>query len=378
MQYRKLGKTGREVSVLGLGCMRLPVVDGDPKRIDEEAAERLVHAAVERGINYVDTAYPYHGGASEPFVGRVLEQGLRDRVFLATKFPSWEMQAEADFDRILGLQLERLRTDHIDFYLMHALQRDWWNRMKDLGVRASLDRALADGRIRHAGFSYHDGPEHFAGMVDDYDWSFCQVQYNYMDEEVQAGTAGLVYAASKGLGVVVMEPLRGGRLAGPLPADVAEVVEAYPVKRSPAEWAFRWVWNHPQVAVALSGLNSIEHLDENCRVAEDAAPDQFTAADLGLIARVRDRFRQGYKIPCTACSYCLPCPQGVDIPGIFAIYNSLHLYGDKLWARAMYNSVTPVAERAPRCVACGECEDVCPQKIHIIEQLQECDRVLAQ
>lgn len=376
MQYRELGRTGCRVSVLGLGCMRLPVVNDDPKHIDEEEAQALVRAAIDRGVNYIDTAYTYHGSESEPFVGRVLANGLRDRVFVATKLPSWLVQEESDFDRLLAHQLERLQTDHIDFYLMHALKRDWWSRMKEVGVRKALDRALADGRIRHAGFSYHDGPEHFAGVVDDYDWSFCQIQYNYMDEEFQAGTAGLRYAASRGLGVIVMEPLRGGGLAAKMPPGVARLMEDHPVRRSPAEWALRWVWNHPKVGVALSGVNCLEHLDENCRVAEEALPQSLTPADLGLVARVRDQFRKAYKIPCTACGYCMPCGSGVNIPHVFSIYNNYALYGDKLWARAMYNSVTPEAERAPSCVGCGECEAACPQRISIIEGLKECDEVL--
>lgn len=359
--------------------MRLPVVDGDSAKIDEEPAERLVVESVEKGITYVDTAWPYHGGTSEPFVGKVLEKNrLRDRVSIATKLPCWEVQTTADFDRLLGAQLEKLRTERIDFYLLHALNGASWNRMKGLGATAFLDRALADGRIRYAGFSFHGASEDFNGIVDGYDFAFCQIQYSYMDEQVQAGTAGLEYAASRGLGVVIMEPLRGGNLAGRMPGEIAELWNGHPVKRTPAQWALRWIWNHPGVSVVLSGMNALEQLEENVQAAAEGVAQGMSSEELDLVARVRERFRERIKIPCTGCRYCMPCPQGVNIPRIFSIYNDLYLYDDRFWSGMMYTFNTTSDEQATNCVECGACEDVCPQQIAIAERLRECHQELSQ
>jgi predicted aldo/keto reductase-like oxidoreductase len=378
MKYRKLDRAGNEVSILGLGCMRLPVIDGDEGRIDEPLAERLLHAAIEQGINYLDTAYPYHKGNSETFLGRALSGGLRDKVRLATKLPSWAVQTAADFDRFLNEQLERLQTDHIDFYLLHAMKSDWWVKLHNLGVLEFLDRAIRDGRIGAAGFSFHDELPLFKRIVDAYDWSFCQIQYNYMDEHLQAGREGLDYAVDRGLGVVVMEPLRGGHLARESAPDIQALWDDAPVRRSPAEWALRWVWDHPGVTSLLSGMNDPAQIEENCRIADQALPRSLSAEELAVIEQVRDTLRRRIKVPCTTCNYCMPCPSGVNIPRIFGIYNDRFIYGDPRFPHRIYTITMNDSELAVNCTRCGLCEQHCPQNIPIMERLAEAHRVLSE
>jgi predicted aldo/keto reductase-like oxidoreductase len=379
MQYRRLGHCDTSVSILGMGCMRLPIVDGDESHIDEERATALLHRAIERGINYFDTAYPYHQGHSETFLGRALQrEGLRHKVLLASKLPSWAIETRADFDRYLNEQLQRLRTERIDCYLLHALKSDWWHKMYELGVLDFLDRAIADGRIGCAGFSFHDELPLFKKIVDAYDWSFCQIQYNYMDEEIQAGRIGLEYAATKGLGVLVMEPLRGGHLARPAPAELQALWDRAAVRRSPVEWALRWVWNRPEVTGLLSGMNELAQIDENCRIADQARPNSLTTEELTLIGAVRDQLRQRIKVPCTACGYCLPCPVGVNIPRIFSIYNDCFIYGDPGFPHRIYTITMNAAEVASNCTRCGQCEAACPQRIAIMDMLAESHRVLSE
>jgi predicted aldo/keto reductase-like oxidoreductase len=376
MQYRYLGRTGCRVSALGFGCMRLPVIGGDEGRIDEAHAARLLQAAIEGGVNYFDTAYPYHRGASEPFVGRVLQGAIRQQVILATKLPSWQVEQREDFDQFLNEQLRRLRTDRIDCYLLHSLKADWWRKLAGLGVLGFLERALRDGRIRFAGFSFHDELDVFKEIVDAYDWDFCQIQYNYMDEETQAGTQGLAYAAAKGLGIVVMEPLRGGALAAQAPEDIRALWETGRFKRTPAEWALRWVWDRPEVGVVLSGMNSRAQLDENCRIAGEALPASLLPEEHALIDRVHACYRERIRVPCTGCGYCQPCPEGVNIPRIFALYNDGFIFGSHRWARIMYTQVSNAGQTAAGCIACGQCEEACPQGIDIIAGLRECHALL--
>jgi hypothetical protein len=379
MQYRQLGHGDQSVSIIGMGCMRLPVIDGDESRIDEARATALLHRAVDLGINYFDTAYPYHQGHSETFLGRALQrEGLRKRVLLASKLPSWAIETTRDFDRYLNEQLQRLRTDHIDCYLLHALKADWWYKLVELGVLDFLDRAIADGRIGCAGFSFHDDLPLFKTIVDAYDWSFCQIQYNYMDEEIQAGRVGLEYAAAKGLGVIVMEPLRGGHLARPAPADIQHLWNRAAVKRSPAEWALRWVWNRPEVTCLLSGMNELTQLDENCRLADRVQPESLSTEELALIGTVRDQLRQRIKVPCTTCGYCLPCPAGVNIPRIFSIYNDCFIYGDPNFPRRIYTITMNASDLASNCTRCGQCEAACPQHIPVMKMLEEAHRVLSE
>jgi predicted aldo/keto reductase-like oxidoreductase len=378
MQYRTFGKLDWRPSALGFGAMRLPTIGGDPAQIDEPEATRLIRHAIAHGVNYVDTAYPYHRGTSESFLGRALPDGYPERIRLATKLPCWLVKEPADFDRYLNEQLARLQTDHVDFYLLHGLGADRWRAMADLGVLAWAERAMADGRICYLGFSFHDSFEVFQKIVGAYDnWTFCQIQYNYMDEHEQAGVRGLRYAAERGMGVVVMEPIRGGLLAGDVPQTVQAIWDSAPVRRTPAEWALQWVWNQPEVSLALSGMSTMEQVVENLVSASRSGPGILSAEELNLIARVRDRYRELMPIPCTGCKYCQPCPNGVDIPGIFRVYNEAIMYNRPDRARIFYNQWIAAEKRADHCLQCGECEAQCPQKIAIIEWLEKADRYLA-
>ncbi len=376
MRYVQFGPLDWNASALGFGAMRLPRIDGDPGKIDEQEAIRMMRYAIDAGVNYVDTAYSYHQGTSETFVAKVLRDGYRERVKLATKLPCWLVKEEGDFDRYLNEQLERLETPKIDLYLLHSLGEERWSAMRDLNILDWAERAMADGRIGHLGFSFHDRVEVFEKIIDDYDnWTFCQIQYNYMDEEHQAGTRGLKYAADKGLAVVVMEPVRGGQLAHNLPPKVTDLWDAAPIQRSPAEWALRWVWDHPEVSVVLSGMSSMEQVVENLATASDSGSGQLSVSELDLIGRARDAFRELAPIPCTDCQYCLPCPSGVSIPRILNLYNEANSFRDLNRARFHYSWIA-VGERADACIACGECEAVCPQSIAIIDWLEKAHELL--
>lgn len=385
MLYRTLGKTNEKVSALGFGCMRLPIIDGDTTKIDEEKAIKMIRHAIDEGVNYVDTAYPYHGtgmgngGESEPFVGRALKDGYREKIKLATKLPSWLIKTREDMDKYLNEQLERLQTDHIDFYLVHALGISTWENLKKLGIDEFLDSAIKDGRIKYAGFSFHDKLEVFKGIVDYYDWSFCQIQYNYLDEEFQAGTEGLHYAADKGLGVVIMEPLRGGKIVKSLPDAVMNTFDESDIKRSPAEWALRWVWNHPEVSVVLSGMNIMDNVTENIRVASETLPNSLSEKELEIMDKVKKVFKERIKVNCTACEYCMPCPVGVNIPKNFTYYNEYSLFvtpETEKELKSRYSSVS-ANERADKCVECGKCEGHCPQSIKIREELKNVTALFA-
>jgi uncharacterized protein len=374
MNYRILGRTGIDVSVLGFGCMRLPTL-GAPDRIDTAAATRLLHDSIEMGVNYVDTAWFYHAtkfgqaGQSEPFVGGALSGGWRDRVQLATKLPQQIITTGEDMDRFLTLQLERLQTDHIDFYLVHGLDGESWNRMRDLGVREFLDSARSRGLIRFPAFSFHGHTDDFPRIVDEYDgWAFGQLQYNYMDTTYQAGLSGLRYAAEKGLGVVVMEPLKGGRLAKNLPPEMQAVFDARPERWSPAEWALRYVWNEPGVSLLLSGMNDPAQLQENLRVADVAQPNSLTPEHLAVYDAARAALRARMKVDCSACRYCQPCPQGVEIPELLAALNAATMWEVK---DPWLTGYTRIAGKPNACTECGTCEDICPQALSIRALLKE-------
>lgn len=376
MQYRTFGRLDWKPSALGFGAMRLPTIDGDPGRIDEAEAARMIRFAIDQGVNYVDTAYPYHQGTSEPFLGQALLDGYREQIRLATKLPSWKIEGEGDFDRYLDEQLERLRTEHIDFYLLHGLNAGSWAKIRDFGVLRWAEGALADGRMGHLGFSFHDKLEVFKEIVDASDsWTFCQIQYNLMDVEYQAGTRGLNYAASRGLAVVVMEPLRGGLLARNVPPAVQEMWDSAPRKRSPADWALQWVWNHPEVSVVLSGMSTMEQVKQNVASAGESGPGTLRDEELELVARVREKYRELGRIPCTDCQYCLPCPNGVNIPRVFEIYNDAKIYGDEQSARISYAWLDE-GERANLCAECGECLEKCPQQIEIPDWLSKAHELL--
>ncbi|HVP96104.1 aldo/keto reductase [Methanoregula sp.] len=372
MLYRTVPKTGDSLSVLGFGCMRYPSKNGS---IDEERTIRQIRHAIDAGVNYFDTAPVYHLGKSEPTLAKALQDGYRDKVKIATKLPHWSVRERADMDRILAKQLATLQTDHIDYYLLHSLAKESWEKLVRLGVLEFLDAAKAAGKIRNVGFSFHSNLETFKQIVDAYNWQFCQIQYNLLDEHNQAGTAGLRYAAEKKLAVMVMEPLRGGSLAGHVPEAVQKIYEESPVKRSPAEWALRWVWDHPEVTVVLSGMNNEAHIDENIRIAGSALPLSLSPDDRALIDRAKATFGQLMKVGCTGCGYCMPCPAGVDIPGCFALYNAHHLFPKDKSPRFQYighhGGLLNKPSNAGLCRACGKCEKACPQHLPIPRLLKE-------
>jgi uncharacterized protein len=365
MQYRKFGKLDWQPSALGFGCMRLPIIDGKAGNIDQVKTNEMIHRAIEAGVNYFDTAYVYHEQKSEIALGKALEGGLRDKVRIATKSPIWLINEAEDFDRLLNEQLTRLQTDHIDFYLLHALNRGSWANIQKMGLMKRAAAAKADGRIRHLGFSFHDNLETFKQIVDGYDaWDFCQIQYNYMDTTVQAGTEGLEYAAAKGLGIVIMEPLLGGKLAQDIPAT-RPLWEAASRKATPADWALQWLWNHPQVSVVLSGMSTLEQVEQNIQSASRSGIGTLTAADNALIAKVCDVVTSLSPIPCTRCEYCLPCPNGVNIPRNFDAYNKASMFDVLADSRNEYKFWIDDDTKASQCIQCDECLSKCPQEIAI-------------
>jgi hypothetical protein len=379
MKYREFGKLEKKVSALGFGCMRLPTLDGSPQseNIDEAETIRMIRRAVDEGVNYIDTAYPYHNGRSEVVTGKALGDGYRSKVLLATKSPVWQIAKPSDFDAYLDEQLTRLDTDHIDIYLFHGLgTKRWEGTVLKHNLIRRAEAALQDGRIGHIGFSFHDTAEAFRRIVDGYGgWSVCQVQYNYMDTENQAGRSGLRYAAAKGLGIVVMEPLLGGRLAAP-PPSAADVFRLSDKGWSPAEWALQWTWNQAEVSTALSGMKTMAQVEENLRAANRSGIGSLAAGDLEFIERARKILLERAPIPCTQCGYCRPCPSGVDIPRNLELYNDCIIYDDPAIPRVLYARFMPEGERASACTGCRTCEEKCPQGIAIRECLPEVDAVL--
>ncbi|MGA3086700.1 MAG: aldo/keto reductase [Thermodesulfobacteriota bacterium] len=378
MKYRPFGKLDWQVSALGFGAMRLPVIDDDTTRINEPEAISMIRYAIDHGVNYVDTALPYHGGHSEEVVGRALKDGYREKVKLATKILPRFVQTLADFDRILNGQLKRLQTDHLDFYLLHGLNKTTWPKIRDLGIFKWAEGCLKEGKFLHLGFSFHDDFEVFQEIIDAYDrWTFCQIQYNFMDTEYQAGTKGLQYAAEKGLAVVIMEPIRGGMLAKNPPESVLELWASSRWKRSPAEWALQWVWNHPEVSTVLSGMTTMEQVVENVAAADRSEFNILSEEELALVKEVQEEYRKRSPIPCTQCKYCLPCPNKVNIPGILGLYNDAAKYDDLNRARFLYTIRIQEDERADQCLDCKECEEKCPQGIPISEWIPKANELLA-
>lgn len=379
MQYRP-DKFQRDLSILGFGCMRFPRVRG---HIDMAASEAMVLSAVARGVNYFDTAYVYPG--SEEAVGRITaKNGLRSKIYLATKLPLFLCKSYADFDKFFNKSLERLRTDYIDYYLMHMITTpDQWRSLCGMGIEKWIDTQRERGRIRQLGFSFHGKREDFVGIVDARDWDFCLIQYNYLDVNNQASRTGLVHAASKGIPVFVMEPLLGGRLANPksLPANALQAMSAADPSLSPAAWALRWVWNHKEVTLLLSGMSTQGQLDENIALAERiAAPNFLSEGELGVIDRVIEFVNESNRIPCTGCGYCIPCPAGVNIPGCFASYNDSYKGGGRFAALKPYvmatAALTTKSGLASSCKSCGQCEAHCPQGIKIADSLKKAARRL--
>ena len=346
--------------------------------LDLEKAEREIMAAFRAGVNYYDTAYLYPG--SEVLLGTVLERnGIRDQVNIATKLPQYLVRNLAGAEKYFLEELERLRTDHVDYYLMHMLtDLAQWERLKQIGILSWIQEKKDSGAIRNIGFSFHGNTENFLKILQDYEWDFCQIQYNYLDETTQAGREGLKAAAAKGIPVIIMEPLRGGKLVNLLPAGARKAMAENERQWSPAAWAFRWLYNQPEVTVVLSGMNSLEMVGENVATANEARPGDLTEADYALIEKVKEMIRAGEKVGCTACRYCMPCPQGVDIPGIFRCYNAMYTEG-KSDGRLQFAQTVGMTRRpafATRCVGCGKCEKHCPQGIPIREKLKEADRAL--
>jgi len=371
MQYRPFGTLGFEVSALGFGCMRLPVVGADASQIDRPLALRMIRHAVDRGVNYIDTAYPYHGGNSEAVVGEALRDGYRDRVKLATKLPVWLVKRPTDVDRLLDEQLRRLGDEHIDLYLIHNLARSTWPLVRRHRILERLEKAQAAGKIGHLGFSYHDSFDLFKEIVDSYPgWKVAQIQYNYANETVQAGTRGLEYGAAKGLAMVIMEPLLGGCLAAPPPRVAAVYAQAEP-RRSPVEWALQWLWHKPQVAVVLSGMSAMAQVEENLACAERSGVGRLTASELAVVQAALHEYLGSVPIPCTKCRYCMPCPKGVDIPVAFDLYNGVRAFGGNqgLLNRIIYQGHL-AASHGGLCAACGACMKKCPQKIDIVTWLR--------
>ena len=374
MQYRQ-DKAGNRLSVLGFGCMRFPQKG---RSIDLEETEREIMEAYHAGVNYYDTAYVY--GGSEAALGEILARnGIREKVNIATKLPQYLVSSRTALDKYFREQLARLRTNHIDYYLMHHLTDiAMWEKLKAVGAIPWLEEKKKSGEIRYVGFSYHGNSDGFLKILADHDWDFCQIQYNYFDEYAQAGVAGLKAAAEKGIPVMIMEPLRGGKLVGMLPAGAKEIMRQSGRGWSPAEWGFRWLYNQPEVTVVLSGMNSLEMVRENCRIASETEPGAFTPAEHDILRRVTEEIRRNDRVGCTGCRYCMPCPKGVDIPGTFRCYNAMYIESP-MQGRFQYAQTVGLTKEpafASQCVGCGKCEAHCPQQIPIREKLKEADKAL--
>lgn len=374
MNYKE-DRCGNKLSVLGYGCMRFPKKAG---RIDMKSAEKQVLAAVEGGVNYFDTAYIYPG--SEGALGEILHKnGIRDRVYIATKLPHYLIKGRESLDKMFNEQLRRLQTDYVDYYLMHMLtDAETWERLKELGIEDWINEKKACGAIKQVGFSYHGNSDMFCSLIDAWDWDFCMIQYNYMDENSQAGRKGLKYAAGKGIPVMVMEPLRGGKLVERLPREAREIFEEHHVKHTPVQWALKWLWNQPEVSVVLSGMNSEEMIRDNIETAGNTAPGELTSDDEDMLRRVVKAINSKMKVECTGCGYCMPCPNNVDIPGTFAAYNrkfqegSYSAFIEYLMCTALRKNSTA----ASNCSGCGKCEKHCPQNIRIRDKIREAGKSL--
>jgi predicted aldo/keto reductase-like oxidoreductase len=372
MQYRTVPKNGDKLSALGFGCMRLPMKG---PVVDEERAIKQIRYAIDHGINYVDSAPPYHRGEGEKILGKALLDGYRSKVKVATKLTPFLLGKPEDMEKMLSIQLQKLQTDHIDYYLLHGLEAEYWKKLQDFEVLKFLAKAKADGKIVNMGFSFHGSLKTFKEIIDANDWVMCQIQYNLLDDKLQAGTVGLKYAASKKLAVMIMEPLRGGVLAGKLPEEVQKFYDDAKVKRSPAEWGLRWVWNHPEVTVVLSGMNEESQIEENIKTAETALPNSLKPEELTTIKNVAETYRKLLKVPCTGCQYCMPCINSINIPSNFQIYNQYHIDKEEQKARGMYammlmGGLNDKRADAALCKACKQCIQRCPQHIDIPEELK--------
>jgi uncharacterized protein len=374
MLYRGLKNTDIELSSLGFGCMRLPVKDNRPEKIDYPEAERMLYYAIDKGVNFVDTAYFYHAsifgmrGESEPFVGQALRNGWRDKVYLATKMPLFILKEKQQMESFLNEQLERLRTDYVDFYLLHGLNGETWDRMLSLGVLEFLDRKIAEGKIRFPAFSFHGRDEDFIRICDAYNWTYAQIQYNYMDIDIQAGQKGLKYAESKGINVVVMEPLKGGKLAQNLPQEMMNILDGSDKRKTPAEWAMHYVLNEQAVISALSGMSSMTQLVENIDIAGRINAGSLSEDEIKMFNTLKNVMEKKTRIGCTSCRYCMPCSSGVEIPEILATLNNAAVWNDP---SPLLTGYFRIRGKASKCTGCRECENVCPQQLPISSLMKE-------
>jgi predicted aldo/keto reductase-like oxidoreductase len=391
MQYRKMGNLNWEsgVSALGFGCMRLPKKFG---HVDEEESIRILRYGIDRGINYVDTAQPYHMGQSEIIVGKALKDGYREKVHLVTKLPVWSMKTVDDFDKLLNQQLKKLQTDYLDIYLFHGINKVRFEKIKKLNLIDKMEQAKAEGKIKRFGFSFHDSLSVFREIVDYYDWDCCQIQYNYMDTGIQATTEGLEYAYSKGMAVIIMEPVKGGTLAKP-PKEALEIMNKSSIKRTPVDWALQFLWNKQEIAVVLSGMSNMQQVVENCDSAEKSGINTLSPEEVVIVDELADYFTSNTAVPCTGCGYCMDCPNGVYIPENFSIINNIALsHGNSLGSivqrvrfRSKYRKMAKSKEdlinnlnngRASMCINCGVCIEKCPQQIQIPTELAKVVQVM--
>jgi predicted aldo/keto reductase-like oxidoreductase len=384
MLYRELGSTGIKVSILGYGCMRLPT-KGQYGPIDKVEATKALDYAIDHGVNYLDTAYPYHGnsfdegGESEVFLGEYLEEsGRREEIHLATKLPVWLLEDTKDMDIYLENQLRRLQTDQIEFYLLHSVKEKHWFNLEDMGIFEFLDSAREDGRIKYVGFSSHDETHFFQEVLDAYEWDLCQFQYNYLDINVQAGYEGLKYADEKGVGVVVMEPLKGGILVQHTPPEVEKVWEKAPKYRKPVEWAFRYLWDIPQVDLVLSGMSNLNQVIENIEIAKEGYPNSLIPEEQEIMETVQSIYHEKIMVDCSACGYCMPCPSGINIPKCLSYLNQAAMLHDKSEVEVQYFFMLNETERASNCIECGLCVEICTQKIQIPEMLKEVKKLFGE
>ena len=369
MLYRKFAKAEKDISLLGLGAMRFPLTaDG---KVDEAESIRMIRRAIDSGVNYVDTAYTYHGGISEVIIGKALKDGYRGRTLIADKLPIWLVKEEADVRRFFSEQLERLDVDCIDMYLIHCIDKEGWDVTKKCRVIPILEELKAEGKIKHIGFSFHDELSLFKEVVDAYDWEFCQIQLNYVDVHFQAGIEGLQYAGAKGIPVVIMEPLKGGRLTDAIPPAIQALWDEAPVKRAPVEWAFKWVAAQPEVLTILSGMSSMEQLEQNLNLFSRSDLEAVTEKELRTIDQVADLYRTLIKYPCTECKYCQPCPNGVLIPRLIRYYNDWCAYEHNPKLKDEYLTWEDESEHASNCIKCGACEEHCPQHLPVMQIMDE-------
>ena len=372
MQYVKFPTLGIDVSRFGMGCMRFPITSDSKGKaiIDETESIKMVRYAANNGVNYFDTAYAY--GDSEKVLGKALNGGLREKVIIATKIPVWKIEKSEEFESYLAEELERLQTDYIDFYLLHALSKENWKKVKKFRLLEKLNKAKKDGRIKYGAFSFHDDLSLFKEIIDSYKWDMCQIQLNFIGEDFQAGIEGLKYAASKGIGVVIMEPLLGGLLGSNVSQDIIDRWNQSGTVRTPAEWAFKWLGNFPEITVVLSGVSTMDQLKENIEIFKNTLPNSLTQKEIEVFKEIKKLYDSKIKVGCTGCSYCLPCPSGVNIPGVFSLYNRIFSMDDPAIGKGKYKSDYCDNEGdASQCTECDQCEEKCPQHIPIIDKLKE-------